>query len=145
MNDKHLNYSPIDKNMNMVNGAFWVMFLISAAVSVWIALSDYFLLGLIFCFFVILAGLAKLEQDVINDELGETLDKMDEDIFGMKQNVEKSYTFAAESHDKSEKRFKKLDSKRSDSEKKTEKMHRDIIKKIIELENTLNKMKKDKK
>ncbi len=122
---------------------FWVVFVIAASVSIYIALGDLFWLGVILCLFVILAGIAKLEQDKNNKEIIESFDTINDEMEKMSKNFEKSHLYTRDTRDNTETRLQRFDVKRMETEKKVEKIYRDIIKKIIQLENNLNKMNKD--
>jgi len=131
--------------MNFYNKVFWTVFMIAAVVSIFIALGDPFFFGVIFCLFVILAGIAKLEQDKNNKEIIESFDTIDDEMSTLSRNFEKSHLYTRDTRAQADSKIQKFETKRIETEKKVETMYRDIVKKIIQIENTLNKMNKDKK
>ncbi|NOX71978.1 MAG: hypothetical protein GXO64_04770 [Candidatus Micrarchaeota archaeon] len=129
--------------MANLNYAFWAIFILTAALSLWLAVAGFFVQGVIFALVVILIGLIKLEQDSELDEFAQNINDMSKRLHSISQNVEKGFNFSEVSKDKTEKRIQRLDAKRVESDKKMEKMFRDLVRKIIEIENTLNKMKRE--
>ena len=131
--------------MNFYNHIFWAVFVAAAIVSIIIALGDLFFFGVIFCLFVILAGIAKLEQDKNNKEIIDSFDTIDDEMSTLSRNFEKSHLYTRDTRDQTDSRIQKFESKRIETEKQIEKMYRDVVKKIIQIENSLNKMNKETK
>ena len=129
--------------MCSLNNIFWIVFAIAGIISVVMALTDMFFLGIVLALMIILSGIAKLEQDAHKSDFIKSMNNVERDVRSLKENVEKGHYFASTINEKTEKRLQRLDAKRVDADRKAEKRFRDLVRKIIEIENTLNKMKKD--
>ena len=81
-----------------------------------------------------MAGIAKLEQDKNNREIIESFDTIDDEMNSLSRNFEKSHLYTRDTRDQTDSRIQKVET-----------MYRDIVKKIIQIENSLNKINKQTK
>ncbi len=132
---------------------FWIFFLIMAiaivagGVAGFISLEYVALLGI--SMFIIGAG--KLASEISHRRLLNYQDDIYQKIHQLSQHMEKTFNIASMNKERTEFRFSKLDEKRKDVEKRmdrncrdmtksADKNYRELARKIIELENRMNRM-----
>ncbi len=128
--------------MHVLNKAFWITFAATAFASLGTAAGDFFLFGIFMAIFTVLIGLAKLDHDVAKKELHKSFNRIENELHEIMKNFEKGIYYTSKTSDKIEKRIYRIDAKRAELDRKTEKLFRDAVRKIVELENNLNKIRK---
>lgn len=121
---------------------FWIVFIIiwvllMVGISQRIIIFDL-LLGLI----IIILGLAKLSDDLRKKEFIDITTKTSKNLEQINDYLTTHYDFNKKINDKHNYRFFQLNKKRLKTEKKIEKNYRELAKKILDLENKLNDIKK---
>ncbi|MEM5871598.1 MAG: hypothetical protein QW051_01860 [Candidatus Aenigmatarchaeota archaeon] len=123
---------------------FWVFFaLMCITVSIgtlsgFISLEFFAILGIL----LIIIGAGKLAEEISKHKLLVYQDDIYRKLHQLSQHLEKTFNIASMNKDKTEFRIQKLDQKRSELEKEMKKNYRDLARKIIELENKVNKLAK---
>jgi DNA anti-recombination protein RmuC len=123
---------------------FWVFFLIMVCVVAFggfsglISFEFFILLGIL----LIVIGAGKLAEEISKHKIMGYQNDIYKKIYQLSQHLEKTFNVATMNKEKTEFRLQKLDQKRSEFEKRMEKRYREIAKKVIELENKINKLAK---
>jgi hypothetical protein len=92
--------------------------------------------------FIIIIGAGKLAEEISKRKLFNYQDDIYKKMYQLSQHLDKTFSIASMNREKNEFRIQKLDQKRSEFEKLMNKRYRDIARKIIELENKVNKLAK---
>ncbi len=137
----HIN-RVITEYMNHYNKLFWLFFAVAGGIFIlsttigWITLAYLDLaLGLI----IIAAGVHRIGDEFFKRRIINAQMEQVRSINELLQWAEKSYDYTRAFKDRHEKRLHRLDVKRALHEDKTEEQFRDAVKKIIQMENRLNK------
>jgi hypothetical protein len=133
----------ITEYMNHYNKLFWLFFAIAGAIFIlsttigWITLAYLDLaLGMI----IIAAGVHRIGDEFFKRRIIKAQTEQVRSINELLQWAEKSYDYTRAFKDRHEKRLHRLDVKRALHEDKTEEQFRDAVRKIIQMENRLNKV-----
>jgi hypothetical protein len=92
--------------------------------------------------FIIIIGAGKLAEEITKRKLMGYQDDIYRKMHQISQHLEKTFDIASMNKDKTEFRIQKLDQKRGEMEKQMNKNYRELARKIIELENRMNKLTK---
>jgi len=122
-----------------VNKLFWITFFLAAAVFIYAIFFGYVFLDLVLGLVIIFAGIHWLGQELLNRKIRRIQDDSVRTLNELLQWAQKSYDYTRSFKDKHEKRLHRLDVKRAELEEKTDDQFRDAVKKVISLENKLNK------
>ena len=122
-----------------MNKLFWIAFFLAAAVFIYSIFFGYVFLDLVLGLVIIFAGIRWLGQELLNRRIRRVQDDSIRTINELLQWAQKSYDYTRFFKDRHEKRLHNLDVKRARLEEKTEDQFRDAVKKVIQLENKLNK------
>lgn len=123
---------------------FWIFFLLMAITIVaggiagFVSFEFVVLLGI----FVVIIGAGKLAEEISKRKLLNYQNDIYQKMHQISQHLEKTFSLASMNKEKTEFRIQKLDQKRKDVEMKFNKNHRELARKIIELENRVNKLAK---
>jgi len=123
---------------------FWIFFalmglaLVVAESARMISVDFFVIMGI----FLIVIGSGKLAEEISRRRLMSYHDDTYRKMHQISQNLERTFSIASMHKDKTEFRIQKLDQKRGEMEKKIDKNYRDLARKIIELENRMNKLAK---
>lgn len=124
------------------NKMFWLLFAVAGAVYIaaifWII--SPFHLDLVLGLIIIFAGIHRLGAEFIHRSLRKSQDETVRAVNELLQWAEKSYDYTRAFKDRHERRIYRLDQKRAALEDKLEEQFRSAVKKIIELENKLNRL-----
>jgi hypothetical protein len=132
----------VDVYLNHYNKLFWILFAIAGAMfiaSMYLGFISIMYLDLVLGIVLVVAGIHRIGEEFFNRSIRNAHDDSVRAINELLQWAEKSYDYTREFKDRHEKRFHNIDRKRSDLEKKTEEQFRDAVRKIIQMENKLNK------
>jgi hypothetical protein len=124
------------------NRAFWMLFAIAGAMFVFTGitgLTSFFYLDVILGVVIVFAGIHRLGEEFSHRSMRSSHDDAVRAINELLQWAEKSYDYTRAFKDRHEKRIYRLDQKRTEHESKVEDQFRSAVKKVIELENKLNK------
>jgi hypothetical protein len=124
------------------NKVFWLVFIILGAVLVSGIVTSVFYIDVLMGLFLVIIGLYKIGEEFITDNLKGEQQRVSEDMDNVMEWLTHSYEFTKRMKDTHENRLHHLDHKRADMDKKIEKNYREIVRKIIEVENRLNKTSK---
>ncbi len=125
------------------NKVFWLVFIILGAVLVSGIVTSIFYIDVLMGLFLVIIGLYKIGEEFITDNIKREQERVSEDVDNVMEWLSHSYEFTKRLKDTHENRLHHLDSKRANMDKKIEKNYRDIVRKIIEVENRLNKTSKE--
>ncbi|UCC91454.1 MAG: methylated-DNA--[protein]-cysteine S-methyltransferase [Candidatus Aenigmatarchaeota archaeon] len=123
---------------------FWVVFVVMgifvvAGEAIALISFEFFLvLGL----FMVIIGAGKLAEEISKNRLVNYQDDLYRKIHQISQHLERTFNLADSYKNKTEFRLHKLDQRRKMIEINTEKKYRDLARKIIELENRVNRVSK---
>ncbi|RLJ09993.1 MAG: hypothetical protein DRP15_01585, partial [Candidatus Aenigmatarchaeota archaeon] len=101
-----------------------------------------FFVDVILGFILVAMGIQKLSEDINNKVVRKNQDILGEALDFIVQWIEKAQGHIRHISVKNENRFHSWDVKRSEIEDKIERNYRDLVKKIIEIENRLNELAK---
>jgi len=124
------------------NKLFWLLFAAAGALFIltgFLGLTSLFYIDLILGVVIVVAGIHRLGEEFSHRGMRRAHDDAVRAINELLQWAEKSYDYTRAFKDRHEKRLFHLDQKRNDLENKVEDQFRSAVKKIIEMENKLNK------
>ncbi len=125
-----------------LNIAFWGFFAISGAVLIAGLLSGIIIADVLLSLIVISVGIQGLLQEVSAMESRRAFRKIDESLFQLSEWAEKTYVFAKAIKEKHELRLHHLDARRSQAEQRLDKKSQEMAKRMVDLENQINSLKK---
>ncbi len=125
------------------NKVFWLLFIILGSFMISGMILNIIYIDIILGLFIVTIGLYKLGEEFITDRLGHEQKRIVNDMDGVLEWLNHSYEFTKSLQSRHENRIHKLDNKRAHMDKKIENNYREIVRKIIEVENKLNKTTKD--
>ncbi len=124
------------------NKLFWLLFALAGATFIYtvsLGAMELFHLDLILGAALIVIGLHRIGEEFSHRRIRTSYDDMVRAINELLQWAEKSYDYTRAFKDRHERRIHRLDCKRAEHEDKVEEQFRSAVKKIIEMENRLNK------
>ncbi len=121
------------------NKIFWVLFIVLGGVLVSGLITNVFYIDLFMGLFLVIIGLYKLGEEFMTDSLKRQQERVMDDMDNVMEWLSHSYEFTRKLKESHEGRLHKLDGKRAEMDRKIEKNYRDLVRKIIEVENNLNK------
>lgn len=121
------------------NKIFWIIFALAGAMFITAIFLGYFFLDLVLGLVLVVAGVHRIGEEFFNRSMRKSQDESVRTINELLQWAQKSYDYTRDFKDRHEKRLHRLDTKRANLENKTEEQFRDAVKKIIEVENKLNR------
>lgn len=125
------------------NKVFWLVFIILGAVLVSGIMTSVFYIDVLMGLFLVIIGIYKLGEEFITDNIKREQERVSEDIDNVMEWLSHSYEFTKRMKDTHENRLHHLDNKRADMDRRIEKNYREIVRKVIEVENRLNKTSKE--
>jgi uncharacterized membrane protein len=124
------------------NRLFWLFFVIAGALfvsSVFLGALGELYIEIILGFLLAVVGIHRTGEEFLNKRVRETQDASIRTINELLQWAEKSYDYTRAFKERHEKRLFHLDERRADLENKLESQFRLAVKKIIDLENRMNR------
>lgn len=121
---------------------FWVVFLvmgisiIAGEAFAFISFEFFLILGI----FMIIIGAGKLAEEISKNRIINYQDDIYRKIHQISSHLERTFNLADSYRIKTEYRLHKLDMKREEAERKIEGSYRDLARKIIEMENRVNRV-----
>lgn len=125
-----------------LNIAFWVFFILSAAVLIAGLITNAIQAAILLSLLVITAGFHGLLEEFTAKENRRAFRKIDGSLQQLSDWIQRTYLFAMNIKEKHDIRFHNLDTKRSRLEQAVEKRNRELTKQIIDMENKFNSLKK---
>jgi hypothetical protein len=125
-----------------LNIIFWTLFLLTGTVLIAGLLTGTIIIDVLLSLLLIAVGFHGLLEEISAREPRRNFKKIDDSLFQISEWLEKTYMFAKSTKEKHDLRLHHLDTKRSQSEEKAEKRLREFSKRIIELENKHNSLRK---
>jgi len=124
------------------NKVFWGLFLAAVAVMFTAVLGSLPILDILLALILIVIALHKVEEDMLHHRLGH--DKVDNEINMRRVNhlLGNHFLFTRNLRDSHEFRLHNLDTKRVELDGKIEQKYREIVRKVLEVENELNRISK---
>lgn len=122
--------------------AFWGFFILASAVLISGLITSTIIIDLLLVLIVLALGFHGVLEEFDHKQSMRALRKVDESLRQLGEWIEKANLFMRYMSEKHELRIHSLDTKRSLAERKFEKKAKDLSKRIIELENKLNSVKK---
>lgn len=124
---------------------FWLLFTIAGALVISSAALATPLLDLALGLVLVALGLHKLYEETHTQRREEDKRLLARHLGNINTWLSSSHAHSRRANTRNEYRISNLDKKRADLDKKIEKNYRELVRKIIELENELNKLKKTRK
>ena len=125
-----------------LNAAFWLAFILAGAFLISGLITGTFFADIILSLLVITAGLHGILEEVTAKENRGVIRKIDTSIQQLSEWFQKSHLFAKDTREKFDFRLHKLDTKRGQLDQKLEKRSRDLMTRMIYLENKYNSLQK---
>jgi DNA-binding transcriptional ArsR family regulator len=125
-----------------LNFAFWAFYVLTAAVLISGLIANAILAAILLSLLVITAGFHGLLEEFASRENKKAFRRIDESIQQVSDWVQRSYFFSKDIKERFDLRFHSLDTKRSQLEQKVEKNSKDLKKRVIEMENKFNSLKR---
>ncbi|HDD46321.1 MAG TPA: hypothetical protein ENG42_02510 [Candidatus Aenigmarchaeota archaeon] len=125
-----------------LNLAFWLLFVVVSILTIYGYVIGLFQTDILLGFLVIIVGVGKLTTEHVTERNIRDYRKAMENLNYMTKGIEQTFTFAARNRDKMEYRLFQLDKKRVELDRKIDRIHRELAKKIIEIENKISELKK---
>lgn len=124
---------------------FWVLFAVIALslLTGVIAAAMPFESFAIFLAIVVIIGAGKLSEELTNTKVVGYQDDIYKKLSSISQQLENTFEIATKHKRTTDYRVHKLDKKRIDTDIKLEKKYRELVSKIIEIENKVNKLSKE--
>jgi len=122
--------------------AFWAFFMLAGAILIAGFITSRIFADLLLSTVVIAIGLHGLLEEFTHRENRKAFGRIEGSLQQLTEWVEKSHLFAKSTKEKHELRLYHLDSRRAQAEQKLEKRNRELSRKIVDLENKLNSVKK---
>jgi hypothetical protein len=132
----------LDRYLIHYNKLFWLLFALAGGIFIITVILGYvslLYLDIILGVALVVVGVHMLGEEFHNRTLRNDMNESVRTINELLQWAEKSYDYTRAFKDRHEKRLFSLDQKRADHEAKVEDQFRSAVKKIIEMENKLNK------
>jgi len=123
---------------------FWVLFVlmgISVALGGFLSLIS-FEFSVVLAFFIVIIGAGKLANEISGQRMVNYQDDIYRKLHQLSQHLETTFNLTDSYRTKTEFRLGKLDMRRKQTEMKIENSYRDFAKKLIEMENRLNRVSK---
>ena len=123
---------------------FWVLFaamslsLLAGIMSAAISFEFFVVLLLI----IVIIGAGKLSEELTNIKIIDYQDDIYKKLNSISQQLEQTFDLASKHKRSTDYRVQKLDKRRIDVDIKLEKRYRELVSKIIEIENRINKLSK---
>ncbi|MCK4714210.1 MAG: hypothetical protein KAT35_01440 [Candidatus Aenigmarchaeota archaeon] len=124
------------------NRLFWLFFVIAGALfvsSVFLGVLSELYIEIVLGFLLVVVGIHRTGEEFLNRRVREAQDASIRTINELLQWAEKSYDYTRAFKERHEKRLFHLDERRADLESKLDEQFRLAVKKIIDLENRMNK------
>jgi hypothetical protein len=121
---------------------FWLLFALAGTMfvaTVFLGAVSLFYLDIILGVALVVMGVHMLGEEFFHRSMRKSHDDSNRTINELLQWAEKSYDYTRAFKDRHERRIYRLDHKRSEHEKMVDEQFRSAVKKVIELENKLNK------
>jgi methylated-DNA-protein-cysteine methyltransferase-like protein len=121
---------------------FWLMFLIIGASLITGTMAGLlpFEYLVIMGLFIVIIGAGKLGDEVGKHKLLNYQDDVYKKVYQLSQQLEHTFNLTSMHVNKTEFRLQKLDQRRKEAETRAEKNYRDLARKLIEMENRMNKV-----
>ena len=126
----------------LLNVIFWMLFLLAGAVLIAGLFTGTIIIDVLLSTLVIAVGFHGLIEELSSREPRRNFKKIDDSLFQISEWLEKTYMFARSTKEKHDLRLHHLDTKRSQAEERTEKKLKEFSKRMIDLENKHNSLKK---
>ena len=127
------------------NKVFWGFFLAAVAIMLAAVLGSLPVLDVLLALILIVIALHKVEEDTLHNDLNNEKADININMRRMNHLLGNHYLFTRNLRDTHEFRLHNLDIRRVELDAKIEQKYREIVRKIIEVENELNKMYKTMK
>jgi hypothetical protein len=126
---------------------FWILFAVISIslVTGIIAAAIPFESFLVLLVLVVIVGAGKLSEEMSNLKVIGYQDDIYKKLSSISQQLEHTFDLASRHKRSTEYRVHKLDSRRIDTDIKLEKKYRELVSKLIEVENKVNKLKREMK
>jgi hypothetical protein len=125
------------------NKIFWLLFVILGATLISGMITSVFYIDVLLGLLLVIIGLYKFGEEFITDNIRKDQQRFSEDIENVMEWLTHSYEFTKRLKDTHESRIHHLDSKRAEMNNRIDKNYREMVRKIIEVENKLNKTSKE--
>ena len=122
--------------------AFWAFYMSAGAILIAGFITSRIFADLLLSAVVIAIGFHGLLEEFTARENRKVLSRMESSLQQLTEWIEKSHLFAKSTREKHEMRLYHLDNRRAQAEQKLEKRNRELSRKIVDLENRLNSLKR---
>jgi len=121
---------------------FWLFFILAGAILIAGFITSRIFADLLLSAVVIAIGFHGLLEEHTHRENRKAFRRLDFSLQQLTEWIEKSHLFTKSVHEKHELRLHHLDAKRAQTEQKLEKRNRELSRRIVDLENKFNSLKK---
>jgi len=122
------------------NRIFWALFIILGVFVIGGIFINLFFIDIILGILMIIIGLQRIEDEHYKEKLEKERRKTNDALNYMAQWLDASHDYITRTKNKHENRLFNLDRKKASLDSRMEMNHRDVVKKIIELENRFNEL-----
>jgi hypothetical protein len=122
--------------------AFWIFFILAAATLIAGLIASVIIADLLLAAIVIAIGFHGVLEEYTARENRKAFKRLDSSLQQLGEWIEKSHLFTKNMHEKHELRLYHLDTKRAQGEQRLEKRNRELSRRIVDIENKLNSLKK---
>lgn len=140
MNGENRFFYAIGTNRNKI---FWFLFMILGVILITGMITSVYYIDVLLGMFLVIIGFYKFGEEFITSSMRKDHQRFYEDIENVMEWLTHSYEFTKRLKDTHENRIHHLDSKRAEMNSKIDKNYRELVRKIIEVENRLNKTSKE--
>ena len=126
--------------MSRLNLVFWLFFIVIGVIIIIGAVGRIFFVDLLIGLIVIVLGIARLSEELSKFEFEERHKKIESDLGNISTWMNDNYAYTKKMKDRHENRMHRLDNKRVDIERELEIKYRDIVRKVIDIENKLQEV-----
>lgn len=122
------------------NSVFWLFFIALGILAIFGVIFNVFLIDILLGLIVILIGIQKLVEEHHKKELEGKQNSANDALQHISQWLNASHEFMSTMKKTHEGKLSELEKKKADVDEKIENNYRDLVKKIIELENKFNEL-----
>jgi hypothetical protein len=122
--------------------AFWIFFILAAATLIAGLIAGVIIADLLLAVIVIAIGFHGVLEEYTARENRKAFKRLDSSLQKLGEWIEKSHLFTKNMHEKHELRLYHIDTKRAQGEQRLEKRNRELSRRIVDLENRINSIRK---
>jgi ABC-type transport system involved in cytochrome bd biosynthesis fused ATPase/permease subunit len=122
------------------NSVFWLLFIVLVLFAVFGVIFNLFLIDILIGLVVVLIGIQKLIEERHKNEMERKQNSANDTLKHISQWLDASHEFMSTMKNTHEGKLSELEKKKTDVDETIENNYRDVVKKVIELENKFNEL-----